>query len=217
MFLGWWLRELAGLLPRRFRQPDRRERRGCVLILERQKSVVLEPTAEGERALGSVGTDAPDHDQRLSELLKRARRRRRPLTVRLSDELGLHKILDLPLAAKDDLDQMLRLEMDRLTPFRADEIYFAHRVLGSDARNRRLSVELQLAPKREIDRVLEAARSFGVVPERIELAGAEGDGDAGQAVHCRARSPCDRQAGRRHPIGVEQVRHGPAGRSRHRR
>jgi general secretion pathway protein L len=169
--LAWWLRELAGLVPRRFRQSGRRERRGSVLIFGRQKSVLLERSAQGERALGSIDADDPDHDRRLSELLKRAKRRRRPVTVRLSDELGLRKTLDLPLAAKDDLDQMLRFEMDRLTPFRADEVYFTHRVLGSDARNRRLSLELQLAPKREIERVLEAARRFGVVPSRIELAG----------------------------------------------
>ena len=50
-FLGWWLRELAGLVPRRFRQTGRRERRGSVLIFGRQKSVVLERTTEGERAL----------------------------------------------------------------------------------------------------------------------------------------------------------------------
>jgi general secretion pathway protein L len=173
-FFGWWLRELAGLVPRRFQQPGHRERCGPVLIFGRQKSVVLERTAEGERALGSVDTDAPDYDQRLTELLKQAKRRRRPVTVRLSDELGLSKILDLPLAAKDDLDQMLRFEMDRLTPFRADEVYFAHRVLGSDARNRRLSVELQLAPKREIERVLEAARGFGIVASRVELVGGAG-------------------------------------------
>ena len=174
-FLGWWFGELAGLMPRRLRQQGRRERRGPVLIFGRQQSVVLQRTGEDERVLGSVDTDAPDHDQRLSRLLKQVKRRRRPLTVRLSDELGLRKILDLPLAAKEDLDQMLRLEMDRLTPFRADEVYFAHRVLGSDARTRRLSVELQLAPKRELERALETARSFGIIPPRVELAaGAEG-------------------------------------------
>lgn len=175
-FLGWWLGELAGLLPRRVRERGRRERRGSVLIFGRQQSVVLERGAEGERVLGSLEADAPDHDQRLRELLKQARRRRL-VTVRLSDELGLRKLLDLPLAAKEDLDQMLRFEMDRLTPFRADEVYFAHRVLGSDAQNRRMSVELQLAPKREIDRVLEAAQRFGIAPARIELA--VGPGGAG--------------------------------------
>jgi general secretion pathway protein L len=176
-FFDWWLRELAGLVPRRFRQRGRRERRGTVLLFGPQKSVVLERTVDGERALGSVDTHAPDHDRGLGDLLKQAKRRARPVTVRLSDELGLRKTLDLPLAAKDDLDQMLRFEMDRLTPFRADEVYFAHRVLGSDARNRRLSLELHLAPRREVDRVLTAARSFGLVPARLELAGGTEDGD----------------------------------------
>ena len=137
--------------------------------------MVLLRTAEGERALGSVDSNGPDHDQRLGELLKQATRRGRSVTVRLSEELGLRKILELPAAAKDDLNQVLRFEMDRLTPFRADEVCFAHRVVGSDARTRRLSVELQLAPKREIDRVLQTARRFGLSPARIELArGAEG-------------------------------------------
>lgn len=173
--LGWWLRELAGLVPRRFRKHGRRERRSSILTFGREKSIVLLRTAEGERVLGSVDTDAPDHDQRLGEILREAKRRGRSVTVRLSDELGLSKVLDLPLAAKDDLDQVLRFDMDRLTPFRADEVCFAHRVLGSDGRSRRLSVELQLAPKREIERVLQAARGFGLAPTRIELArGAEG-------------------------------------------
>ena len=169
-FLGWWGRELAKLVPRPLRERERRERCGSVLMFGRENSVVLERAVGGERELGSVETDAPDHDQRLSELLKQAKRRRRPVTVRLSEGLGLRKVLDLPLAAKNDLDRMLRFEMDRLTPFRADEVYFAHRILGSDAQDRRLLVELQLAPKREIERVLETAEGFGIAPARVELA-----------------------------------------------
>jgi general secretion pathway protein L len=174
--LRWWLRELASLVPRRFRQPGRREGCGFVLTVGPEKSVSLGSTA-GEHALGSVDINAPDHDRGLGDLLKQAKRRARPVTVRLSADLGLCKTLDLPLAAKDDLDQVLRFEMDRLTPFRADEVYFAHRVLGSDARNRRLSLELHLAPRRKVDRVLTALRSFGLVPARLELAGGSEGGD----------------------------------------
>ena len=65
-FLGWWLGELGGLMPRRLRQQGRRERRGPVLIFGRQQSVVLQRTGDDERVLGSVDTDAPDHDQRFS-------------------------------------------------------------------------------------------------------------------------------------------------------
>lgn len=175
-FFGWWWGELAGLVPRRFRQATRRERRGLVLVLGSSASGVLERTPEGERALGSVPVDAADHDQRLGALLRQAKRHRRPVTVRLSGELGLRKIIDLPLATKDDLAQLLRFEMDRLTPFRAEEVYFAQRVVGSDAQNRRITVNLQVAPKRVVEQALETARGFGVIPARIELDRAEANG-----------------------------------------
>lgn len=66
--------------------------------------MVLVQTAAGERALGSADADAPDHDRRLGDLLKQANPRGAPVVVRLSDELSLCRVLDLPLAARDDLD-----------------------------------------------------------------------------------------------------------------
>jgi general secretion pathway protein L len=174
-FFGWWMHELAGLLPQRLRRVVRRERRGLILMLGRDESSVLERTSEGERLIGSVPGEAPDHDQRLSVLLRQTRGRGRPVTVRLNAELGLCKVLDLPLAAREDLHQMLGLEMDRLTPFRADEVYFAQRVLHCDPQHRRLSVELQLAPKRVVERALEVTQELDVVPTRIELSRAASD------------------------------------------
>jgi general secretion pathway protein L len=102
-------------------------------------------------------------------LLRQSRRRARPVTLRLGDDLGLRKTLDLPVAARDDLDQLLRFEMDRLTPFRADEVYFAHRVLASDAVGRRIAVELQVAPKRVVEQALATAQRLGLSPARVEL------------------------------------------------
>lgn len=172
-FLGWWLMELGGLLPRRFRQAGRRGRRCLVLAFGPDESAVMERTAEGERTLGSVAAEAPDHDQRLRALLARARRRGRPATVRLAADLGLRKVLDLPLAARDDLDQLLGFEMDRLTPFKADEVYFAHRILATDPTARRISVELHVAPRRVVDEALATAQRLGLGTVRVELAAGE--------------------------------------------
>ena len=60
--------------------------------------------------------------------------------------------------------------MDRLTPFRADEVYFAQRVLASDAAGRRITVELQVAPKRVVEQALATAQRLGLSPARVELA-----------------------------------------------
>jgi general secretion pathway protein L len=104
-------------------------------------------------------------------------RRRRGVVVRLAPELGLHKILDLPLAAQDDLAQLLRFEMDRLTPFPAEEVCFAHRVLRADAAGRRLSVELQVVPRGLVEEAIAAAEGLGLQPQRVELGGSGEPGD----------------------------------------
>ena len=173
-FFAWWLGELAGLTPRRLRPASGRRRRGVVLALGAGESAVAELGVEGERTLGSVAHDAPDHDQRLRALLRQSKRRARGVTLRLAGELGLRKTLDLPLAARDDLDQLLRFEMDRLTPFRADEVYFAQRVLASDAADRRIAVELQVVPKRVVEQALATAQRLGLSPARVELAADDG-------------------------------------------
>jgi general secretion pathway protein L len=170
-FLDWWLAELAGLVPRQLRRMARRDRRQLVLLLNQQETVVLERA----RVIGSVASDRPDQAGQLAALLQHTRRSRQPVTLCLSGDLGLRKIVSLPLAAKDDLNQLLRFEMDRLTPFRADEVQFAHRIVETDPQDRRITVELVVAPKVVVDQALETARMVGIMPARLELVGARSD------------------------------------------
>ena len=170
IFFTWWFGGLVSLVPRRLRPAGGRCRTGMVLVLGSNEIVVTERIPEGERALGSVAADAPDRDQRLRTLLRQSKQRGHPVTIRLAGGLGLRRTLDLPLAAKDDLHQLLLFEMDRLTPFRADDVYFAQRVLASDVADRRICLELQLAPKRVVEQALETAQRLGVSTARVELA-----------------------------------------------
>jgi general secretion pathway protein L len=171
-FLSWWLAELVGLVPRPLRRVARRDRHQVVLLLNQRETVVLERAGERARVIGSVASDRPERAGELGALLQRTRRRRQPVTLCLSGDLGLRKVINLPLVARDDLDQLLRFEMDRLTPFRADEVHFAHRIIATDSQNRRIAVELAAAPNATVDRALETARIAGVVPARLELVGA---------------------------------------------
>jgi general secretion pathway protein L len=84
--------------------------------------------------------------------------------------MGLRKRLELPLAAEHDLDQLLRFEMDRLTPFRAEDVVFAQRVLARDLEQQRITVELQVAPRALVEQALAVAAACKVRPTRVELA-----------------------------------------------
>lgn len=166
---GWWLAELSGMLPGPLKRVGRRERRQVVLLLNPDETVVLERTGDRARVVGAASSDPGAHGGQLAALLQRVNHRRQPVTICLSGELGLRKIISLPLAARDDLEQLLRFEMDRLTPFRAEEVYFAQRIVDTDVPNRRITVELAAAPRSVVEHGLKTARMVGAVASRVEL------------------------------------------------
>jgi len=79
--------------------------------------------------------------------------------------------------------------MDRETPFKAEEIYWNHRIERADRQNGRLSVRLVLLPKANLAPLLTALGQSGIQPRRAEIA----DGpDAG------AYLPLEGDGGRAH-------------------
>jgi len=173
---NWWLAELAGMLPRKLKQLGRRDKHQLVLLLSADEIVVLERSGNRAHVIGSAANGADDRDAQLRTLLQRAKGRRQPVALSLSGAFGLRKVVNLPLAARDDLNQLLRLEMDRLTPFTAEQVYFAQRIIETDPQNRRIVVELAVAPRNVVDQALQTAQALGVVPARLELGTSHVDG-----------------------------------------
>ncbi len=177
-FFDWWLGELAGLIPARLSPARRRDRHRLVLAFDDGEIRVSEIVGDRERELGGVARSEPGQAAQISGLLRKARRRTSGITLRLARGMGLRKVLDLPLAAQDDLDQLLRFEMDRLTPFRAEDVVFAQRVVARDPEQQRMKVELHVAPRAVVEQALAAAAGCKARPTRVELAGL---GPSGQA------------------------------------
>jgi general secretion pathway protein L len=91
--------------------------------------------------------------------------------LRLSSQLGLRRIINLPLAAKSNLADLLYYEIDRLSPFHADAIYFSWRVIETAPVKQRIKVEVVCIPKKTIDLVLSVAKAHRLSIGRIELEG----------------------------------------------
>ncbi|UTW12184.1 PilN domain-containing protein [Marinobacterium rhizophilum] len=79
----------------------------------------------------------------------------------------LHKVLSLPAATESRLDSVLGFEMDRHTPFSADDVYFGYRVARRDAANQRILVDLYLMPRQRLDTLLQQLQPFGIAPTAV--------------------------------------------------
>jgi len=100
--------------------------------------------------------------------------RRSATIIQLNRHLGLLRPLDLPIAAKADLAQLLHFEIDRLTPFCADEVYLAYHIIDTNETTQQLRVEVAAVPKATIDRAYSIAERHRLPIRRIELEGSRG-------------------------------------------
>jgi general secretion pathway protein L len=168
-FFAWWGAQLADLLPQELRRS----------ALGTGDALVITPIGPLGQPVGAIAVDLRRNGKESPlghfalgaiDMAELPRAAGRVTVLRLSDSDVLGKTVTLPLAAERELDQALAFEMDRETPFTAEEIYWNHRVVGADRQNGRLSVRLSLVPKATLDPLLTDLAAVGVRPKRIEIA-----------------------------------------------
>ena len=127
-------------------------------------------TRNGETALGRHGLTS----SALREVLARLPRARRTAAVlRTPADLLLEQEIILPLTAEQDLQRVITYEMDRLTPFRAEQVFWTCLAGLRDTVRNRLHVRLTIIPRRGVEPVLTALRQAGLAATRIEAGTAE--------------------------------------------
>jgi general secretion pathway protein L len=113
-------------------------------------------------------------------LLRRQGRERRvssapdqrlPAGLRLPAGAVLSRSLVLPLAVARDLHNMIGFEMERLTPFSADELYWSVSGLKRDRARGKLSLQLSFALRSQVDALRPALTRLRVAPTFIEMPG----------------------------------------------
>ncbi len=154
-FLTWWRSELLGALPPAWRE----------WVSAQPPLLTLEPIAAGWRLrrwrAGTIDAEVAATSER--EALAQAVQGMQPESdeaqrqiLLLPTERTLRRRLTLPLAAEEHLAQVLGFEIDRQTPFRADQIYFDHRIVKRDPVARNMVVEMLAVPRTVLDEALQA-------------------------------------------------------------
>jgi general secretion pathway protein L len=94
-----------------------------------------------------------------------------PLIIRLSGRDAIQKELSLPDAAKENLQQVVAYELDRYTPFKTEQVYFAVKPLDVENEPGQLRVTLIIALKEALDAIYEDAKNMGMLPLFIDCEG----------------------------------------------
>lgn len=168
-FLRWWGGELAFLVPERLQKLLGRKRARMVLSKAADALDVAYVDDAGERHLGRFTLDEAGSAERERLFVETPALSDAEVLLRLLPEQSLQKIAKLPAAAEDNLQQVITFEMDRLTPFKADQVYFGVRVIEKLPETRQIRVELALTPKQTLDPLLDELAACGWRPDRVDV------------------------------------------------
>lgn len=100
--------------------------------------------------------------------------KRKAVVLRLPARKVLSRTVVLPQAAENNLRQVVGFELDRLTPFTADKVYYDARVIARQPEARRMTVKLSAVPRKMLDPLLEALGRMRVVPSVVDTASEAG-------------------------------------------
>ncbi len=173
----WWSAEMLTMVPTPIQKLFGGAREFLIIEAKKGHLDLSHRTPSGESHLATLGSDqlnASARDSLLNNHLELAGCRE---VLRLSKNQGLHKTIKLPLVAEENLQRVVEFEMDRITPFQKDQVYFSARVKNRMRSTRQILVELVIVPKIVLDERLQELTDAGWQPEVVYL---EGEGRPGE-------------------------------------
>lgn len=173
-FLDWWWGELLGGLPPRVREFLAPPRERLTARLDADE-VWLKRDGE-ELGRFKIGDDEDLGRQVVGSALARFEDGRPRAWFLIDAGQVLTQRLSLPAAAEDNLRSVLTYEMDRYTPYTADQVCFDVRMLEPREGSNQIRFELILVPRATIDKIWKLTADRGLALDGIDVCREDADG-----------------------------------------
>jgi general secretion pathway protein L len=164
-------RALLSLLPARWRDWMEGDDRQLCLRRRDDALALIASGRRGDTLLGEVPLDDPEL---LADLRARLEGEHVPRWLLVPESLVLRRRLSLPVAAEARLRDVLAFELDRQTPFSADQVSYQGRVLARDPGGQLLDVELLVLPRARLDAELQPLGELGASLAGVDVVEADG-------------------------------------------
>lgn len=158
--LNWWFGKLNEALPARVRSGLQQDRLNLVLEFQEQQ---LKLSSGGQQWLLS----SPWDSKTLPEALKKVISKAQFVTLTLPQDMTLKTSISVPRSARNYIDNVVRFEMDRVTPFKADQVYYDTGAVIDEPGTEQCSVELYLVPIDQLKTILDQLNQLNIQADRV--------------------------------------------------
>lgn len=168
-FFSWWGEQLLTFLPGSIaefliQKPDylvyQREQDGYKISLINQ---------DRARSIGVFPADEAGKISREKLFEKEERIADAGVVLRIAAQQSLRKQIKLPAAAAENMTEVVGYEMNRLTPFNADQVYYSATLTKKLPETKQIVVDLAIVQRQTVDDLLEEMKVWGIVPQIVDV------------------------------------------------
>lgn len=165
-----WIRELSRILTAR----NRGQRGWSTLLLNTPEgmSVHVGDTGANGPILTLAANAVPDEIAALRKrAIQEASRDHKKILLRLSASDIVDRTVQIPAAASDVIDPVLRNQMERIVPWPVDETHYGYQIAGTNATAPdQLDIYVAATTRKVIDDALHRAHALGLKPYAVDFA-----------------------------------------------
>jgi len=168
-FFAWWGGELQSLLPAGWRNRFGGGLAWYLLQLEGDEWTVRKTGTSHVLAHWSSQLDPASQQVALADALRGVDAEDLRMALCLEPDRVLRPRLNLPLAARDNLQQIGAFEMDRQTPFRVEQVRYDVREVRAPAPPGRFAAELVVVSRQTLDPLLAKLAASGLQVDAVDV------------------------------------------------
>ncbi|MGY6588977.1 MAG: PilN domain-containing protein [Wenzhouxiangella sp.] len=170
-FFEWWGKELSGVVPASLRGR----------MVAPRPAIWLVPGSDDTSFLVWKASETPEQVDELGgeEDINLLRDRWREILASFEDgspeirlclpgERVLEKPVELPLAVEGNLAPAVGYQLDQLTPFTVNQVYYDFRVTERDSEHGRLRLDLRLVLRHQLEVMRDRLATLGIRPHAID-------------------------------------------------
>jgi len=157
--------ELDFLVPEKLKQLLTDQRGYLIVCPEDNQLIISYQSNEQNEVLAKVDRNETGIAQFNSLRENDERYTNAQVILKLTSQYGLQKELSLPIVAKENLLQIVGYELDRYTPFKAEQVYFAVKRLNDTNDLGQIRVMLILTTRAILDGLFEDCNALELSPQ----------------------------------------------------
>ncbi|MFK8013163.1 MAG: PilN domain-containing protein [Marinicellaceae bacterium] len=150
-FVRWWKAELKTFVPQKYHEKMFPKAIEILLSQNNENVDVWCNRGEGFKAYSDSGQQDSSQDQwwhQVQHIINEADGKKVVVKYLMPNEEALVRKIALPMAAKENLDDVIGFELDKYVPFNADQVQVSYKIDNSHEDENKMLLDLAVIPKK---------------------------------------------------------------------